>query len=138
MSFHTRTTCALRATYTNAVHPGPSGTPAKGERGTNQALLRGCVGSSPSLPLTYPSPTSHEGRMGLLYTFISVYEVIVLVAALSSWIPSDNVVFQFLREVTEPLLKQIRRVLPAMGGFDFSPLILLLALDLVKRLLAGR
>jgi YggT family protein len=76
--------------------------------------------------------------MGLLYTFISVYEVIVLVAALSSWIPSDNVVFQFLREVTEPLLKQIRRVLPAMGGFDFSPLILLLALDLVKRLLAGR
>lgn len=76
--------------------------------------------------------------MGLLYTFISVYEVIVLVAALSSWIPSDNVVFQFLREVTEPVLKQIRRVLPAIGGFDFSPLILLLALDLVKRLLAGR
>lgn len=75
--------------------------------------------------------------MGLLYTFISVYEVIVLVAALSSWIASDNVVFQFLRELTEPILSQIRKILPTMGGFDLSPMILLLALDFIKRMLAG-
>lgn len=75
--------------------------------------------------------------MGLLYTFISVYEVIVLVAALSSWIPSDNVVFQFLRELTEPILSQIRKILPSMGGFDLSPMILLLALDLIKRMLVS-
>jgi len=75
--------------------------------------------------------------MGLLHAFISVYQVIVLVAALSSWIPSDNVVFQFLRELTEPLLKPIRKMLPGMGGFDLSPLILMLTLDFVKRMLAG-
>lgn len=75
--------------------------------------------------------------MGLLYTFISVYEVIVLVAALSSWIPSDNVVFQFLRELTEPILSQIRKILPTMGGFDLSPMILLLALDFIKRMLVS-
>ncbi len=87
--------------------------------------------------MTYPLPASNEAPMGLLYTFISVYEVIVLVAALSSWIPSDNVVFQFLRELTEPVLNPIRKILPGMGGFDFSPLILLMALDFLKRMLAG-
>jgi YggT family protein len=75
--------------------------------------------------------------MGLLYAFISVYEVIVLVAVLSSWIPSDNFVFQFLRELTEPVLTPIRKILPGMGGFDLSPLILLMALDFLKRMLAG-
>lgn len=75
--------------------------------------------------------------MGLLHAFISVYQVIVLVAALSSWIQSDNFVFQFLRELTEPLLNPIRKILPGMGGFDFSPLILMLTLDFVKRMLAG-
>lgn len=75
--------------------------------------------------------------MGLLYAFISVYQVIVLVAALSSWIPSDNFVFQFLRDLTEPVLTPIRKLLPGMGGFDISPLILMMTLDLVKRMLAG-
>jgi YggT family protein len=74
--------------------------------------------------------------MGLLYTFISVYEVIVLVAVISSWIPSNNVVFQFVRELTEPILNQIRKLLPGMGGFDFSPLILLILLHFLKRLIA--
>lgn len=76
--------------------------------------------------------------MGLLSTFISVYEVVVLVAVLSSWVPSDNVVFQFVRELTEPVLSQIRRILPAMGGFDFSPMILLMVLHFLKNMLAGR
>lgn len=75
--------------------------------------------------------------MGLLYAFISVYQVIVLVAALSSWIPSDNFAFQFLRELTEPVLAPIRKILPAMGGFDLSPLLLMMALDFLKRMLAG-
>lgn len=74
--------------------------------------------------------------MGLLYTFISVYEVIVLVAVISSWIPSNNVVFQFVRELTEPILNQIRKLVPGMGGFDLSPLILLILLHFVKRMLA--
>lgn len=74
--------------------------------------------------------------MGLLYTFISVYEVIVLVAVISSWIPSNNVVFQFVRELTEPILNQIRKLMPGMGGFDFSPLILLILLHFLKRLIA--
>jgi YggT family protein len=75
--------------------------------------------------------------MSLLYAFISVYEVIVFVAILSSWIPSDNLIFQFVRELTEPVLNPIRKILPAVAGFDFSPMILLLALHALKRVLAA-
>lgn len=38
-------------------------------------------------------------------------------------------------ELTEPVLAPIRRILPPMGGLDFSPLIALLLLDLLRRLI---
>jgi YggT family protein len=52
-----------------------------------------------------------------------------------------NVVFEFLRQVSEPLLRPVRRILPSMGPFDFSPIVALLALaivgSLVVRLIRG-
>jgi YggT family protein len=38
-------------------------------------------------------------------------------------------------QVTEPLLSPIRRVLPGMGGLDFSPIILLFGLNILRGLL---
>jgi YggT family protein len=38
-----------------------------------------------------------------------------------------------LHELTDPLLAPARRLLPAMGGLDFSPIIVLLALDLADK-----
>jgi YggT family protein len=40
-----------------------------------------------------------------------------------------------LYRLTEPALAPIRRALPPMGGLDLSPMVLLLALQLLKRLL---
>ena len=37
--------------------------------------------------------------------------------------------------VTEPLLAPVRRILPATGGFDLSPIIVLLIANLLKRVL---
>lgn len=54
---------------------------------------------------------------------------IVIVRALLSWIsqgrnPVDYVLFQ----LTEPLMAPIRRIIPAMGGIDFSAMIVILIL----------
>ena len=38
-------------------------------------------------------------------------------------------------DLTEPVLAPIRRILPPMSGLDFSPLIALLLLDLLRRLI---
>lgn len=37
--------------------------------------------------------------------------------------------------LTEPVLAPIRNVLPPMGGFDFSPMIAIIAAEILRRLL---
>ena len=39
-----------------------------------------------------------------------------------------DVVLGFLRDITEPFLRIFRRVIPALGGFDFSPILAILTL----------
>lgn len=74
--------------------------------------------------------------MGAIITFIRVYEIIVLIAVIASWFQSDNIVFQFVRALTDPILNQIRKILPSGGGFDFSPMVLWLGLSLLRQLLS--
>jgi YggT family protein len=39
--------------------------------------------------------------------------------------------------LTAPLYRPIRRILPDFGGIDFSPLVILILIQVVKKLLAG-
>ena len=72
----------------------------------------------------------------ILIQLIDLYSLIVLVAVVMSWLhlPPSNPIAQFVHAVTEPVLGPIRRALPQMGGIDFSPMVLLVGL----RLLRGR
>ena len=72
----------------------------------------------------------------LLYQLLDLYSVIVLVAVIASWVqlPPSNPIGRIIYGLTEPLLRPIRRVLPPMGGIDFSPVALLVIVQLVKRL----
>ena len=40
---------------------------------------------------------------------------------------------RFLLRVTDPVLEPVRRVLPRMGMFDLSPIIVFLVLEIVVR-----
>jgi YggT family protein len=42
-----------------------------------------------------------------------------------------------LDRVTEPLLRPIRRIMPDFGGLDFSPMVLIIGLVIIRKLLAG-
>jgi YggT family protein len=42
---------------------------------------------------------------------------------------------RFVYQATEPLLEPIRRVLPPQGGIDFSPMVLLFGLYILRILL---
>ena len=75
----------------------------------------------------------------LLYEILDVYEWIVIIAVIVSWLTAFNVINQHnnfarslmraLYSLTEPVFRPIRRILPAMGGLDLSPLIILLLLS---------
>lgn len=75
--------------------------------------------------------------MPLLANLIDLYSLVVLVAVILSWVPLDrrNPLVTITHALTEPVLAPIRRVLPPMAGLDFSPMVLLIALQILKGLL---
>jgi len=66
-----------------------------------------------------------------------VYSFLIIAQVLMSWIPHDRYhpVFRFIEEITEPVLTPFRRLIPSVGGIDFSPIIALMALELVRRII---
>lgn len=62
---------------------------------------------------------------------LTLYMWIIIGRAIISWVNPDpyNTIVRFLYAVTEPVLYTIRRRLPtSFGGFDFSPIIVILAI----------
>jgi YggT family protein len=76
-------------------------------------------------------------------TFISILTQVlffaILIRALMSWImPNDSSgISRVLQDVTEPVLAPIRRVLPPVGGIDFSPLLAMVLLQVVGNVLVS-
>jgi YggT family protein len=68
----------------------------------------------------------------------AVYSLLILARVVLSWMsPMGGGAFTaFIYQVTEPVLAPIRRVLPPMGGLDWSPFIALLLLSLLLRVVA--
>ena len=66
-----------------------------------------------------------------------VFTLAILARVLLSWTKIDpyHPIARLLVPVTEPILAPIRRLLPATAGLDFSPIIAIVALDILRRLL---
>jgi len=77
--------------------------------------------------------------VSLLLLALDLYSLIVFIAVILSWVrlSPDNPVVRVIDKLTEPVLDKIRRVLPAFGGMDFSPMVLLFALRMLRRLLVA-
>ena len=72
---------------------------------------------------------------------LAVYVVVfsIFVRALLSWVSSgaNHPMARLLGSFTEPLLAPARRLLPATGGLDLSPIILFIALTLILKLIVN-
>ncbi len=79
------------------------------------------------------------GFLDFVSWILDVYVWIIIAAALISWVSPDprNPIVTFLRQVTEPVLAPVRRLLPPWktGGLDFSPLIVIIAIQFVERVI---
>ena len=72
---------------------------------------------------------------------------IIIGQAILSWLVAFNVINthnDFVRQllyaldrITAPLYRPIRKILPDFGGLDFSPIVLLLLIQVVSMLVAG-
>ncbi len=70
-----------------------------------------------------------------LITWIMI--IVILVSAILSWVAPRNYnpVFRLVGEMSYPILKPFRSILPAFGGLDLTPILALLVLNLVQRLI---
>jgi len=69
---------------------------------------------------------------------LTLYMWIIIARAVISWVNPDpfNPIVRFLNSVTEPVLYPIRRRLPInLGGIDFSPILVILAIIFVQAFL---
>ncbi len=78
---------------------------------------------------------------------INIVIVIVIVQFIISLLFMFNVIspqnqfasalYQSLNMILDPILRPIRRILPDTGMIDFSPIVLIIGLNIAQQLLAG-
>jgi YggT family protein len=94
---------------------------------------------APDVQVDEKLASAHGAGVALLIILLDLYTFVVFVRVVFSWINLSpyNPVVRFVVGLTEPVLAPLRRVVPAVGGFDLTPMLLLLLIQLVKRLLLG-
>ena len=83
----------------------------------------------------------------ILDYLLAIVGWIIIGQVILSWLFAFNVlntssqglrtVVNALDRITAPLYRPIRRLLPDFGGLDFSPLVLLILIQIVRMLLRG-
>ena len=78
---------------------------------------------------------------------LSILTWIIIAQVVLSWLFAFNVlnvsshgvrtIAVAIDRLTAPLYRPIRRMLPDFGGIDFSPLVILILIQVIKKLLAG-
>lgn len=74
-----------------------------------------------------------------LIFLLQIYMYIMIARALISWVNPDpyNPIVQFLRMVTDPVLRFLRRFIPPIGGaLDFTPVIVIFIIYFIIELLS--
>src|SRR5207248_2006768 len=73
-----------------------------------------------------------------LYGLLAFYSLLIFARIIFSWgVSSVNPVMRFLIRATEPVLGPFRRLIPPLGMFDISPIVVLLLIQLFQRAIAG-
>jgi len=78
----------------------------------------------------------------LILVLLEIYKWIVIAAVVASWLVAFNVInlhnnfvraaVRLLDRLTEPVFRQVRRVIPPIGGLDISPIIVFLAIWFIQ------
>lgn len=83
--------------------------------------------------------------LDVILIILQLYVWVLIAAAVLSWLVAFNVVNmhnqfvrsvgEFLYRITEPVLAPIRNRLPALGGLDLSPIVVILIIIFLQRVI---
>lgn len=77
--------------------------------------------------------------LSCLVSILNIYFVAMLATIIISWVAAGSYhpAVVLTHQIAEPVMAPFRRLLPAMGGIDFSPMLAFLAINVVKILFTG-
>ncbi len=85
--------------------------------------------------------------LSTLSLVLSLVWWVFLIMIIMSWLISFNVintrnqfvagVWRALNQITDPILRPIRRVIPPMGGLDLSPIVVFIIIFFLQQLIAN-
>lgn len=74
----------------------------------------------------------------ILYGTLGLLSLAIVIRIVLSWVMSfTNPVLRFLRKITDPILEPFRRLIPPLGVFDISAIIVLLLLNFLQMAVRG-
>jgi YggT family protein len=83
--------------------------------------------------------------LALVYVILDIYKWVLIIYVVLDWLIAFNVINTYnrfvatvrdvLARLTEPVLRQIRGFIPAVGGIDLSPLVALIAVWFLQYLI---
>ncbi|ABC33001.1 predicted integral membrane protein [Hahella chejuensis KCTC 2396] len=74
----------------------------------------------------------------MLKCIINIYQFAIFIMVIISWVApgSYHPGAQLVHQITEPLMRPVRRIMPPIGGLDLSPMVVLLVLFVIGRALS--
>jgi YggT family protein len=91
--------------------------------------------------------SARTGIADFLSTLIYVYTLLIIAYIVTNLLfaaglrppysRATDAILGFLRDVCEPFLRIFRRLIPALGGWDFSPILAIITLQIVNSVVVG-
>jgi YggT family protein len=75
--------------------------------------------------------------IGLCSVILNLYFFAIIGNIILSWVARDgnHPAAQFLHQITEPVMAPFRKLLPAMGGLDLSPIFVFISINILEVML---
>ncbi|PLW70971.1 YggT family protein [Pseudohalioglobus lutimaris] len=72
--------------------------------------------------------------LGIIGLLVNIYFFALLAMIILSWVApgSNHPAMHLLYQITEPVMAPFRKVLPAMGGMDFSPILVFVLINVLQ------
>lgn len=71
---------------------------------------------------------------GVLRVLLQIYWFMIIISIISSWVAptTSHPALDLVRQILEPIMGPARRLLPPLGGLDFSPILAFLLIGLLS------
>jgi len=73
-----------------------------------------------------------RGALGVIRTIFDIFFYAIILQVILSWVNPHTPIAPVLHGITRPILAPIQRIIPAISGIDFSPLVAIILLQMLN------